>query len=147
MLKNYLKIALRNVQRHRSYAFINIAGLAVGMASCLLILFYVQDERSYDGFHTHADRIYRLGTDLQPPEDGSLNRSNAVGWPVGRTLATMYPEVERIAHLRTWSPPIKHEGRHLYENVLYADTSFFEVFSFPLVKAIQRRHSATPSRS
>ena len=134
MLKNYVKIALRNVQRHRSYAFINIAGLAVGMASCLLILFYVQDERSYDAFHTHADRIYRLGTDLQPPEDGALNRANTVGWPVGRTLAATYPEVERIAHLRNWKPPIKHEGRHVYESALYADTSFFEVFSFPLIK-------------
>ena len=134
MLKNYVKIALRNVQRHRSYAFINIAGLAVGMASCLLILFYVQDERSYDGFHTHADRIYRLATDLQPPEDGPLNRANTVGWPVGRTLAATYPEVERIVHLRPSKLPVKHEGRHVYESALYADTNFFEVFSFPLVK-------------
>ena len=134
MLVNDLKIALRNVQRRRSYAFINIAGLAVGMACGLLILLYVQDERSYDRFHTHADRIYRLATDLRPPDDGALNRSNAVGWPVGRILAATHPEVERIVYLRSWNPPTKHEGRYFYENVLYTDTSFFDVFSFPLVK-------------
>ena len=134
MLKNYVKIALRHVQRHRSYAFINIAGLAVGMASSLLILFYVQDEWSYDRFHEKADRLYRLGTDFQPPDDGPINRANTVGWPVGRALAATYPEVERILYLRPTSLPIKHDGRYFYENVLYADTNFFEAFSFPLVK-------------
>ena len=60
MLKNYLKIALRTMRKHKGYAFINVVGLAVGMACCLLILLYVQQESSYDTYHEKADRIHRL---------------------------------------------------------------------------------------
>ena len=65
MLKNYLKIAVRNIKRNKIYSFINIAGLAIGIACCLLILLYIQDELSYDRFHKNADRIYRINTDLK----------------------------------------------------------------------------------
>ncbi len=60
MLKNYLITAIRNILRHKTYSFINIAGLAVGMAACLLILLYVEHELSYDRFHERVDRIYRI---------------------------------------------------------------------------------------
>ena len=60
MLNNYLKIAVRNLKKHKAYSFINIAGLAVGMACCILILLGVQDELSYDRYHENADRIYRI---------------------------------------------------------------------------------------
>ena len=63
MLKNYVKIALRNLQKYKTYAVINMAGLAVGLASCLLIVLYVQDELSYDRFHEKAERIYRVVED------------------------------------------------------------------------------------
>ena len=68
MLRNYLKIALRNIKKHKGYSFINITGLAVGMACCTLILLYVRDELRYDRFHENADRIYRLT--LSTSEDG-----------------------------------------------------------------------------
>ena len=64
MLKNYLTIALRNLRKQKGYTFINVAGLAVGLACCLLISLYVQHERSYDRYHEKADRIYRLTTEL-----------------------------------------------------------------------------------
>jgi len=60
MLKNYLQIAFRNIQRHKGYSFINIAGLAVGMACCMLIMLYVRDELSYDRYNEKIDQIYRL---------------------------------------------------------------------------------------
>ena len=60
MLKNYLKIALRNIRRHKGYSFINIAGLAIGMAACILILLWVQDELSYDRFHKKSNHLYRV---------------------------------------------------------------------------------------
>ncbi len=60
MLRNYIKIALRNMNRHKGYSFINIFGLAIGMACCILILMYVTDELSYDKFHEKSDRIYRI---------------------------------------------------------------------------------------
>ena len=65
MLTNYLKVAVRNFLRHKMYSFINIFGLAVGIACCLLILLFIQDEISYDSFHKNADRIYRVNTDLK----------------------------------------------------------------------------------
>ena len=68
MLKNYLTIALRNLRRHRAYSFINMAGLATGMASCLLILLYVRDELSYDRYHEKAERIVRLMALIYPQE-------------------------------------------------------------------------------
>jgi len=60
MLRNYFKIAIRNIKRHKGYSFINIAGLAIGMACCILILMYVTDELSYDKFHEKSNRIYRI---------------------------------------------------------------------------------------
>ena len=60
MLSNYLKVALRNLLRHKGYSFINVFGLAIGMASCVLIMLYVQDELSYDRYHEKAERIYRV---------------------------------------------------------------------------------------
>ena len=60
MFKNYIKVALRNLQRHKGFSFINIVGLAIGIACCMLIFLYVADESSYDRFHENADRIYRI---------------------------------------------------------------------------------------
>ncbi|MBN2246859.1 MAG: ABC transporter permease, partial [Candidatus Aminicenantes bacterium] len=71
MIKNYIKIALRNISKYKGCFFINIAGLAVGMAVCILILLYVQDELSYDDYNEHADRIYRIERASRTP-DGSI---------------------------------------------------------------------------
>ena len=61
MIRNYLKLTLRNLKKHKGYSFINIAGLAIGMACCILILLYVADELSYDNYHENVNRIYRVG--------------------------------------------------------------------------------------
>ena len=80
MLKSYLTLALRSLRRHRAYSFINIAGLAVGMACVLLIFLYVQDERSYDQHHAKKDRIYRLVTGVaQAAYDGVAKVPGAWG--------------------------------------------------------------------
>ncbi len=63
VLKNYIKIAIRTILRHKGYSFINVVGLAIGMTCCLLILMWVLDELSYDRFHEHADHIYRVEQD------------------------------------------------------------------------------------
>lgn len=91
MIKNYLKIALRNIRNHKGYSFINIFGLAVGMACCILILLWVQDELSYDRFHEHRDRIYRVA--LGASVSGIVFRlmkafmkwvliANFIAWPI-----------------------------------------------------------------
>ena len=71
MIKNYIKIALRNISKYKGYSFINIAGLAVGMAICILILLYVQDELSFDEYHEYSDRIFRIERASRLP-DGSI---------------------------------------------------------------------------
>jgi putative ABC transport system permease protein len=67
MIENFVRIAFRNLWKHRVYSFLNIVGLSIGMAACYLIFLYVRFERSYDTFNTKADRIYRLVTDLKLP--------------------------------------------------------------------------------
>jgi putative ABC transport system permease protein len=90
MFENHLRIALRNLRRHKGYAFVNIAGLAVGMACCLLILLFVRDERSYDRFHAEADRIYRLVR-----EGGGQAPTAQQGSSIGLRVADALPEVEK----------------------------------------------------
>jgi hypothetical protein len=103
MLKNYLTTTLRNLQRHKGFAAINLGGLAIGLAACLLIGLFVQDELAYDHFHEKGDRLYRLG-------------SSTVGWPYGRILEAEYPEVEDVVYLRTYPTySIEHDGQHLFE--------------------------------
>ena len=91
MLKNYFKVALRNLVRHKGFSAINIAGLAVGMASCILIFLYVQDELSYDRYHEKADRIYRL------EREGKFNDKEwkvpITAHPMGPAMVSEFPEV------------------------------------------------------
>ena len=68
MFGNYLKVALRNLVKHKGYSFINIVGLGVGMACCIFILLYIKQELSYDTFHTKADRIYRIAVEIEKPK-------------------------------------------------------------------------------
>ncbi len=90
MFKNYLKIALRNFLKHKSFSLINVSGLAIGMASCILILLWVQDELSYDTFHENADQIYRVTRlENEDPTQGSCR----VAAPWGPALQHDYPEV------------------------------------------------------
>src|SRR5476651_323026 len=92
MIKNYIKIAFRNLWRHKSFSFINITGLAVGMSAFLLILMYVHFELSYDDFHANASQIYRLNVDIKssPTETMKLAESTM---PMGPALKTDFPEV------------------------------------------------------
>jgi putative ABC transport system permease protein len=84
MLRNYLKIALRNLLKHKGYTFINVFGLAVGIACCVLILLFVRDELSYDRFHEKADRIYRVVFNGYVPDAPPLCRD-------GPTLCACHP--------------------------------------------------------
>ena len=138
MLKNYLKIALRNLRREKGYAFINIVGLAIGLAFCALIALYVRDELTYDQFHVQSDRIYRaLSVTFNP--DGSERRSGSYHpVPLGPALQADLPEVEHYTRFRTRSHFVRSTGEALEEPVLYADPSIFEVFSFPLVQGNPR---------
>ncbi|MFQ5751728.1 MAG: ABC transporter permease [bacterium] len=133
MFKNFVKISLRNLGKYKSYSFINIVGLAIGMAVCLLIFLFVQDELSYDRFHKNADHIYRVVGDLNT---GKISpESAATGPPLAPAMLVEMPSVldaVRIAHKR--DVLVQSDSRRFYENrVGYADASMFNVFSFPLI--------------
>ena len=134
MLKNYLKIALRNFRKHKIYTFINIFGLAIGIACCILILLYVQDELNFDRFYSKADRIYRIVEKRITPEG-----ENHVAYTMpllGETLVKDFPEVEASARFfQGWRLTVKQgENRHIVRNYYFTDASFFDIFDFELLK-------------
>ncbi|MFQ6104843.1 MAG: ABC transporter permease [Candidatus Glassbacteria bacterium] len=133
MIKNYITIALRNIERHRVYAFVNILGLAIGMACCILILLWVIDELSFDRYHKNADRIYRLCLDANM--DYSL-RGPVSSTPAALVLKEDFPEV--LDAVRIDYPQrmlVKYRDKGFYQNgIIYADNSIFNVFTFPLIR-------------
>src|SRR5262245_56947963 len=96
MLKNYLKIALRNLSKYKGHSLINIVGLATGLASCILIGFYIRHELSYDRFFKNADRMVRVTMSLTV--DGKLNESASIEFPIS-PLLRQFPEVRESARL------------------------------------------------
>ncbi|UCE20938.1 MAG: ABC transporter permease, partial [Candidatus Aminicenantes bacterium] len=131
MIKNYLKIALRNIKRHKGFTLINIAGLAIGMACCFLIYTYVQYELSYDTFHKDYKDIYRvinrqignvyLGTDY-------FSTSPALMAP---TMKEDFPEVLEAARVDTWSGLLSFGNKRFNETIYFADPEFFKIFTYP----------------
>jgi hypothetical protein len=134
MFKNYLKVALRNVRKQKAYAFINIAGFAVGMAACILIMLYVLSELSYDKFHQNADRIYRIG--VEGNLSGNYLKAPLSNLGTGPTMLKDYPEVESFTRAQPVDRiPVKYEDKIFYEEGgIYVDEHFFKVFSFPLLR-------------
>ena len=135
MFKNYLKITIRNLIRNKMYSFLNIAGLAIGIASCILILLYIQDELSFDRFHEKADRIYRVNTHFEIPERELHFASTA--HIQGPMLKAEFPEVENYVVLNRYGSRkiIRYKDTTFYEEkFLYAEHTLFDVFSFKLIK-------------
>jgi putative ABC transport system permease protein len=134
MFKNHLKIAVRNLLRQKAYSLINVSGLAIGMACCLFILLYVRDELSYDRHHEYADRIYHVGLDAAL--SGKDIHAAVTGAPLAGALVAEYPEVEAATRLyKTNRVLINHEQRKFYEErFLWADSTVFQVLSFPLLR-------------
>ncbi len=135
MFKNYLKITIRNIKKHKGYSFINISGLAVGMACCILIFLWVKDELSFDRFHENADSIYRV-TEHQYNSSGDYFPVAVTPWPLAEALKNDYPEIIESARLRILSGPlISYKDKKIYErDFVAADPSFLEIFSFLLKK-------------
>ena len=133
MIENYIKFALRFLGRHKLYTFINILSLTVGMASCLLILGYVQKELAYDTFHRDAQNIYRVNMHVQGETE--LRKASAVSPPMARALEAEIPEVSEAVRLRHANNVLIRIGEEQFyeDQVFYADSNFFNLFDFPLV--------------
>ncbi|GAB3162848.1 ABC transporter permease [Telluribacter humicola] len=137
MLRNYLKIALRNLLRHKSFTFINIIGLSIGLACCLAIVIFILDEYQYDAFHTKAERIYRVVNISK--SDGRQNQIASTPPAYAPALKASFPEVEESVRVFTMTYGsellISYEDKkYLESDILLADPSFYEVFSFPLTQ-------------
>lgn len=132
MLQNYLKSAIRNIKKHSGYASINIVGLAIGMACCILILMYITTELGYDRYHENADRIFRLGLDANV--GGSTVITPISNPPSASVLIHGYPEVLDAVRIRTESrTSVEFDEKHFYEDdIIYADNSIFSIFTFPM---------------
>ena len=133
MFKNYLKIAFRNLWRHRVFSFINIMGLTVGMTACFLIFLYIRFELSYDSFHAKADRTYRIVSDIKTPTE--VINGSGPSWAVPHHLPKEFPEVEATVRVSGASLLVrKGDVKFQEENTLWADSTFFQVFDFKLIK-------------
>jgi len=122
MFKNYFKIAFRNLIRNKSYAFISVFGLAIGMAVCILLLLYVQHELSYDRFHENSDNIYRL---CQPEHPYHAPQT-------GKILGNNLPEIKNYARILVRGEVIVQHNENKFKEAEYvfADASLFQIFSF-----------------
>lgn len=134
MLRNYLKIALRSIQRFKGYALINLAGLSLGLMAGVLIMVYVLDEVSYDRFHAKRDRIYRVNTVFYAEGEGLGGANDTNGWPVGKVLEKEYPEVESVLYARFSGLHINQNDKRFRERSFFASKELFDIFSFPLLK-------------
>jgi putative ABC transport system permease protein len=133
MIKNYLKIALRNFQKHKGYSLLNIAGFSTGMACCLLILIYVRHELNYDRYNKDGDRVYRIVQDIRTQ---TANRVFAPISPmVAPTLKADYPQVEYAARaIPARSRLVRREGTFFYEDrFMYADQELLDVLTFQFI--------------
>src|SRR5689334_3448146 len=133
MLKNYLKVALRNLWKNKAFSAINIIGLAAGLAVCLLIVLYVVDELSYDKYNKNASRIYRLDADIY------FNDTQAIFAvapdPLAPTLKLEYPVVQEMTRVNFQGDVlVKKDNQNVQDhNVGYVDSTFFKVFTIPLI--------------
>jgi putative ABC transport system permease protein len=136
MLKNYIKIALRNIIRHKGYAFLNIFGLAIGMACCILIGLWVLDELNYDRFHENASSICRVESN-----QNFSGRTLHIYWtphPLGPALKAEIPEIKNSTRAQNLGAQlIRYKDKAFEEYSLWSvDPSFLEMFSFPMIKGI-----------
>jgi len=134
MIKNYLKIISRNIRKHKGYSFINITGLAIGMACCLLISIWVLDELSYDKFHEKARRLYRVEEDQY--YSGRVFHVSVTPHPLGPALVEEIPEIVDATRY-VWSGGLlfRYGEKAFFEyNVRAVDPSFLQMFTFPLIK-------------
>ncbi|MCE7039430.1 ABC transporter permease [Dyadobacter sp. CY312] len=145
MLQNYFKIAWRNLLRNRAFSAINIVGLAIGLASCMLISLYVLDELSFDRYNEKADQIVRVvfkGT----MQGGKINESHVMP-PTGPAIKADYPEVLEATRIRQAGRPKILIGEKLFrdDDMAFVDPNFFKVFTLPIIKGDDQNALSEPN--
>lgn len=146
MIKNYFKVAFRNLWKNKGYSAINIFGLAIGLATCLLITLYVTDELSYDKYNKNADRIYRINSDLR--FGGSDLHITSTSDMMGELLKKDYPQVEEYTRIynNEGSKLIKKGNDFIDESrIAFVDSTFFDVFTLPAIEGNPKKALFEPN--
>ncbi|MEO7293599.1 MAG: ABC transporter permease, partial [Ginsengibacter sp.] len=151
MIKNYLKIAWRNLARNKGYAFINIAGLSIGIAACLLIFLIIQFETSFDNFHANKKNIYRVASVFN--NQGDIGYSMGSSFPVAKTLRMDFPQLKNVAAIYSISgnqvtiidSTASENKKFLEEGIFFAEPQFFQVFNFPWINGDPKTVLSTPN--
>ncbi|HEV3224859.1 MAG TPA: ABC transporter permease, partial [Puia sp.] len=125
--------AVRNLLRNKVYSFINIAGLSLGLACCMLIFLYSKDEVSYDRFHKNKENIYRIVANMTNPQ-GITNKFSSTGMMPGPEFKRQIPEIEDYVRIKDASYTVKNGNNVFDQEALCVDDNFFSVFSFPLIQ-------------
>ncbi len=152
MWRNYLTVGFRALMKSRTYAFINILGLAIGMAACLMILLYVRYEFSYDRWIPGADRVFQVQSWYQARETGQEAQLQMTPYRAGKSLAGDFPQIEREVYVNNNTPVFFRNGQaSATENYLWVDSNFFEVMPLPMVRgdasALSQVNSAVLTQS
>ncbi|MCL6258165.1 ABC transporter permease [Aquiflexum sp. TKW24L] len=134
MISNYLKVSLRNIIRQRSYSVINIVGLGIGLATCLLIFLWIHDEWKFDRFHSNSDRIFKVMVN-NTFSDGSITSYGATPVNLAEVIQSDLPEVEIVSQTSMDTELLLKSGEKAFlQNGIYSDQGLFQIFSFPIVK-------------
>lgn len=131
MFRNYVKVALRSLAKQKVHAVINIFGLAIGIACCIMIYLFVRDETTYDAFHEQKDRIYCAVQTFQS-SDGTATYTRSIPNPGGPALKSAYPQVQEFVRLWDYQTAVRGDGHPQIEQLTFVDPAFLRVFTFPL---------------
>ncbi|MEP7165571.1 MAG: ABC transporter permease [Ferruginibacter sp.] len=133
MFRNYLKVAFRNLTKHKGHSFINILGLAVGITCCILVMLFVKSEFSYDKFHQKSDRLYRAWVrEKYEKQDDIIDIVTPL--PLAPALQASYPEIESTCRVFNFNSLVKTNEQSFNEDMRMVDSSFFRLFDFGLLQ-------------
>jgi len=152
MIKNYFKIAWRNLWKNKIYSAINISGLAIGMAACIMILLFVSYERSFDNFH--SKNIYRLNEVQKFEGMVSAQKVALTMFPMGPTLKQDFPEIKNFTRINAiGKTPLNYGEKKIFvKRICFVDSVFFDMFDFPLLNgdrrsALEKKNSIVLTKS
>src|SRR5690349_21912987 len=148
MLRNYILIAIRNIRRNKVYALLNVLGLTVGIAACLLLFVVVRFNQSFDDFHANRENIYRIGSEFH--NDGTVDYSAGSSFPTAKAIRLDFPQVKKVAAIYSWGDGIisdvgEQRKKFNENNIYFAEAEFFELFNFPWLTGDPKQSLTQPN--